>query len=82
MRTLQGIALAIPMIPSGIARSQSLTLFPLMRAARRESVAGAPRRGRNSLAVDLPQVELAGALCAPEDGTKASERSSSEVNWL
>ena len=48
----------------------------------RESVTGAPWRGRNSLAVELPQVEFVGALCAPEDVTKASECSFSGANWL
>ena len=48
----------------------------------RESVTGAPWCGRNSLAVELPEVEFAGAHRAPEDGTKASERSFSGANWL
>ena len=37
---------------------------------------------RESLAVELPEVEFAGAHRAPEDGTKASERSFSGANWL
>ena len=48
----------------------------------RKSLTRAPWRGGKSLAVELPQVEFAGALCVPEDGTKASERSFSVANWL
>ena len=48
----------------------------------RKSLTRAPWRGGKSLAVELPQVEFAGALCVPEDGTKASERSFSAANWL
>ena len=40
------------------------------------------RRVGKSLAVELPQVEFVGAHRAPEDGTKASERSFSVANWL
>ena len=46
----------------------------------RESVTGAPRRGRNSLAVELPEVKFVGAHRAPEDGTTVSERSFSVAN--
>ena len=35
---------------------------------------------RKSLAVELPQVEFVGALCAPEDGTTVSERNFSGAN--
>ena len=48
----------------------------------RESVTGALWRGGNSLAVELPEVEFEGAHRAPEDGTKARERSFSGANWL
>lgn len=48
----------------------------------RESLTGARQRGRKSLTMELPEVEFEGALCAPEDGTKASERSFSGANWL
>lgn len=48
----------------------------------RESLTGARQRGRKSLTVELPGVEFEGALCAPEDGTKASERRFSRANWL
>ena len=34
------------------------------------------------LTQELPGVEFEGALCAPEDVTKASERSFSGANWL
>ena len=47
-----------------------------------KSLTRAPWRGGKSLAVELPGVELEGALCAPEDGTKASERNFSVANWL
>lgn len=50
------------------------------RGAERPQVSDrSARRGGKSLAVELPQVEFAGALCAPEDGTKPSERSFSAV---
>ena len=69
-----------------LARAQSLDLisFNARSAARndRESVTEEPWRGGNSLAVELPEVEFGGAHRAPEDGTKASERSFSGANWL
>ena len=48
----------------------------------RESLTRALLRGGKSLAVEQVQVYFEGALCAPEDETKASERSFSEANWL
>ena len=48
----------------------------------RESLTGAAQPGGKSLAVELPEVEFGGAPRAPEDGTKASERSFSGANWL
>ena len=48
----------------------------------RKSLTKAPWRGGKSLAVELPGVEFGVALCAPEDGTKASERCFSGANWL
>ena len=53
------------------------------RGAERPQVSDwSARRVGKSLAVELPQVEFVGALRAPEDGTKASERSFSGANWL
>ena len=40
------------------------------------------RRVGNSLTAELAGVEFGGAHRAPEDGTKASERSFSGANWL
>jgi len=48
----------------------------------RKSLTRAPWRGGKSLAVELPGVEFGGRGSAPEDGTKASERSFSVANWL
>ena len=42
----------------------------------------AKKGGGKSLAVELPQVEFIGTLCASEDGTKPFERSFSAVNLL
>ena len=69
-----------------LAVKQSCSLFFIIaRSAARndcESVTEAPLRVRNSLAVTLPYVKFVGALCAPENGTKARERSFSGANWL
>jgi len=62
-----------------LVRSQSLDLisFNARSAARngREFLTRALLRGGKNLAVELPQVEFGGALCAPEDETKLTERS-------
>ena len=48
----------------------------------RKPLTRAPWRGGKSLAVELQEWSSEGRVSAPEDETKASERSFSGANWL